>query len=85
MHSLEFTHSVNENMFYTVKGSYIIDKGHSWAYDSPYDSRYLPSFYHEVLPEHVVSHRWHGPVPVQPEDRHDGRKDRPGGSVVQYP
>jgi outer membrane receptor protein involved in Fe transport len=50
MHSLEWTHSVNENMFYTVKGSYIIDKGHSWTYDDPYDARYLPSFYQMVLP-----------------------------------
>jgi outer membrane receptor protein involved in Fe transport len=32
-------------MFYTVKGSFITDKYHSWAYDDPYDSRYLPSFY----------------------------------------
>jgi outer membrane receptor protein involved in Fe transport len=44
MHSLEFTHTVNDKMFYTAKGSYIIDKAHSWAYDNPYDSRYLPTF-----------------------------------------
>lgn len=50
MHSLEFTHSVNDKMFYTVKGSYIIDKGHSWAYDSPEDTRYLPSFYEVYFP-----------------------------------
>lgn len=45
MHSVEFTHSVNPDMFYTLKGSFITDKGHSWAYDNPYDSRYLPTFY----------------------------------------
>ena len=50
MHSLEWTHSVNESMFYTVKGSYITDKGHSWAYDDPYDARYLPSFYQKYFP-----------------------------------
>lgn len=50
MHSLEFTHSVNENMFYTLKGSYIIDKGHSWTYDDPNDARYLPSFYQKYFP-----------------------------------
>jgi len=50
MHSLEFTHSVNENMFYTVKGSFIVDKAHSWAYDSPDDARYLPSFYEKYFP-----------------------------------
>ena len=50
MHSLEFTHTVDDKMFYTVKGSYIIDKAHSWAYDSPYDPRYLPSFYWVEFP-----------------------------------
>ena len=50
MHALEFTHSVDENMFYTAKASYIIDKGHSWAYDSPTDERYLPSFYTKYFP-----------------------------------
>jgi outer membrane receptor protein involved in Fe transport len=49
-HSLEFTHSVNDRMFYTVKGSYIVDKRHSWAYDDPYDPRYLPTFYERTIP-----------------------------------
>jgi outer membrane receptor protein involved in Fe transport len=50
MYALEFTHTVSDKMFYTVKGSYIIDKAHSWAYDDPYDSRYLPSFYQKYFP-----------------------------------
>jgi outer membrane receptor protein involved in Fe transport len=47
MHSIEFTHTVSERMFYTVKASYIIGKAHTWAYDDPYDSRYLPSYYQQ--------------------------------------
>jgi outer membrane receptor protein involved in Fe transport len=50
MHALEFTHSLNERMFYTVKGSFVTDKNHSWAYDSPSDPRYLPSYYSQVFP-----------------------------------
>jgi len=49
-HSLEFTHSLNERMFYIVKGSLITDKQHSWAYDSPDDPRYLPTFYLRTFP-----------------------------------
>jgi outer membrane receptor protein involved in Fe transport len=50
LHSLEFTHSLNDRMFYTLKGSLIIDKDHSWAYDSPDDPRYLPTFYLRSFP-----------------------------------
>jgi outer membrane receptor protein involved in Fe transport len=49
VHSLEFTQTVSEKMFYTIKGSYIIDKAHTWSYDDPYDSRYLPSFYEKYF------------------------------------
>lgn len=49
-HSLELTHSVNENVFYTVKGSYIIDKGTSKAYDKADDPRYLGTFYLQYFP-----------------------------------
>jgi outer membrane receptor for ferrienterochelin and colicin len=50
LHSLEFAHSPNERMFYTIKGSMTTDKVHSWAYDSPDDPRYLPSFYLRTFP-----------------------------------
>jgi outer membrane receptor protein involved in Fe transport len=50
MHAIEFTHSLNDRMFYTVKGSFITDKGRSWAYDSPSDPRYLPTFYNQGIP-----------------------------------
>ncbi len=50
MHAVEFTHTVSPSMFYTVKGSFITDKGRSWAYDSPTDPRYVPSFYSRTFP-----------------------------------
>jgi outer membrane receptor protein involved in Fe transport len=40
-------------MFYTVRGSLITDKVHSWAYDSPDDPRYLPTFYLRSFPNTV--------------------------------
>lgn len=48
--SVEFTHSVSSRMFYTLKGSYLSDLGTSRAFDSPYDPRYLPSFYLRTIP-----------------------------------
>lgn len=50
VNSLEFTHSVSSNVFYTLKGSYIYDVGRSATFDSPYDPRYLPSFYLRTIP-----------------------------------
>jgi outer membrane receptor protein involved in Fe transport len=50
MHSLEFTNTLNDRVFFTLKGSYVIDKAHEWAYDDPYDSRYLPAFYQVAFP-----------------------------------
>lgn len=49
-HSLEWTHSLGERAFYTLKGSYILDKGKSYAYENINDPRYLPAFYQTVLP-----------------------------------
>lgn len=49
-HSLEWTHSLGENAFYTLKGSYIFDKGESYAYSDINDPRYLSAFYQTVLP-----------------------------------
>ena len=53
VHSIEFTHSVNDKMFYTIKGSMVTDKAHTWAYDSPTDPRYLPDFYTQLFPNTV--------------------------------
>ena len=50
VHSLDFTHTVNSWMFYSVKLSYGMDIGKSWAFDDPYDSRYLPDFYLRAFP-----------------------------------
>ncbi len=50
IHSLDFTHTVNSWMFYSVKLSYGMDIGKSWAYDDPYDPRYLPDFYFRTFP-----------------------------------
>ena len=49
-HSIEWTHSPSTWMFYTLKGSYIVDIGTSRAFDSPNDPRYLPTFYLQQLP-----------------------------------
>ncbi|MEO8168631.1 MAG: TonB-dependent receptor, partial [bacterium] len=49
-HSLEWTHSLGENAFYTLKGSYIIDNGKSFTYDDINDPRYLSAFYQSTLP-----------------------------------
>lgn len=49
-HSLEWLQSLGERVFYTVKGSYIIDKGRSYTYDDINDPRYLPPQYQTTLP-----------------------------------
>jgi outer membrane receptor protein involved in Fe transport len=50
IHALDFTHTVNSWMFYSVKLSYGMEIGQSWAFDDPYDPRYLPDFYLRALP-----------------------------------
>jgi outer membrane receptor protein involved in Fe transport len=50
VNSLEFTHSINSNMFYTLRGSYIYDVATDQMYDSWDDPRYLPSFYLRAIP-----------------------------------
>ncbi len=50
VNSVEFTHTVSSRMFYTLKGAYVYDVGTSRTFDSPYDPRYLPSFYLQTLP-----------------------------------
>jgi outer membrane receptor protein involved in Fe transport len=49
-HSLDFTHSVNERVFYTLKGSYTTETSSSRLYEDPTDSRYVPSFYAKTFP-----------------------------------
>jgi outer membrane receptor for ferrienterochelin and colicin len=50
VHSLDWTHTVNEKMFYTIKGSYIFDQLSTHAYDNFNDPRYLPAFYQQTFP-----------------------------------
>ncbi|MBI2619052.1 MAG: TonB-dependent receptor [Ignavibacteriales bacterium] len=47
--SLDWTHVLSDKMFYTVKVSHIVDRETDRAFDSPTDSRYLPSFYLQRL------------------------------------
>ena len=49
-HSIDWTHTLSDKAFYTLKGSYIIDKGTSRTYEDINDPRYLPAFYQEVIP-----------------------------------
>jgi outer membrane receptor protein involved in Fe transport len=49
-HTLELTHTINDRMFYTLKGAYATAKEKQGTFDDPYDPRYLPVFYQQVLP-----------------------------------
>jgi outer membrane receptor protein involved in Fe transport len=49
-HALDFTHSVSERMFYTLKGSYVTETSTSRLYEDPLDPRYVPSFYSQSFP-----------------------------------
>ncbi len=48
--SLDFTHTVAENMFYTLKASYGINKSKYQLYDNYNDPRYLPTIYLRTIP-----------------------------------
>jgi outer membrane receptor protein involved in Fe transport len=48
--AVELTHTINERIFYTVKGSYTISRTKTATFDNPDDPRYLPSFYRASLP-----------------------------------
>ncbi len=50
VNSVEFTHTVSSHVFYTLKGSYIYDVAKVRTFDSPYDPRYLPTFYSRTIP-----------------------------------
>jgi outer membrane receptor protein involved in Fe transport len=42
-HALDFTHTVGQNLFYTIKGSFSNNKGKFYQFENPLDKRYLPS------------------------------------------
>ncbi len=43
--TFDITHTVSENLFYTLKGSYSYDQTQYYLYKSPYDPRYLDTLY----------------------------------------
>lgn len=47
--ALEFTHTVNQNLFYTLKASYTYNTGKYYLYENPLDERYLPTAYQRRL------------------------------------
>ncbi|HEX9615338.1 MAG TPA: carboxypeptidase-like regulatory domain-containing protein, partial [Bacteroidota bacterium] len=47
--SLDWTHVLSDKTFYTLKFSHLADRTTSRVFDSPYDQRYLPSFYLQSL------------------------------------
>ena len=50
LHSLEWTHTLSNSLFYTAKGSYNKSEDKTSAFESIKDSRYLPAFYQTALP-----------------------------------
>lgn len=43
--TFDITHTINSNIFYTLKGSYSYDQNRYYLYEKPNDPRYLPSLY----------------------------------------
>lgn len=50
VHALDWTHTLNNAMFYTVKLSSSSSDDRTVAYDDIHDPRYLPGFYQTTLP-----------------------------------
>ncbi len=50
IHSLDLTHTISNDLFYTVKLAYSSDKNETYAFPSINDPRYLPSFYQTTFP-----------------------------------
>ncbi|MCX6137007.1 MAG: TonB-dependent receptor, partial [Ignavibacteriales bacterium] len=50
VHTIDWTHTISNNMFYTVKGSYNYSEAKTMTYLSENDPRYLPAFYQTLLP-----------------------------------
>lgn len=49
IHAFDWTHTVSNNLFYTLKASYSDNYSKSYLYENPYDERYLPSLYARVI------------------------------------
>ncbi|MBU2491270.1 MAG: TonB-dependent receptor [Bacteroidetes bacterium] len=49
INTLDFTHTLNDKTFYTLKGSYSFNRGESYLYEDPNDPGYLPSFYRKTI------------------------------------
>ncbi len=47
--AVEFTHTVNQNVFYTIKTSYTINESEYYLYEDVNDPGYLPSLYANTL------------------------------------
>lgn len=45
IHSFDFTHTLSNSVFYTIKGSFGTNISKSYLYENPKDPRYLPSLY----------------------------------------
>lgn len=49
INTLDLTHTLSDNTFYTLKGSYSFNRAESYLYSDPNDPRYLPSFYRRTI------------------------------------
>lgn len=49
INTLDLTHTLSNNTFYTLKASYSYNRAESYLYDDPNDPRYLPNFYRKTI------------------------------------
>lgn len=49
INTFDLTHTLSDNTFYTLKGSYSFNRAESYLYADPNDPRYLPSFYRRTI------------------------------------
>jgi outer membrane receptor protein involved in Fe transport len=49
-HTIGITHTLSANIFYNLKFAYLKTEDKSYAFEDPYDSRYVPSNYLRYLP-----------------------------------
>ena len=49
INTLDFTHTLSDNTFYTLKASYSFNRAESYLYADPDDPRYLPSFFRKTI------------------------------------
>ena len=50
VHALDWTHTIDNKTFYTLKVAYNRSENKTYAFESIYDPRYLPPFYQTTLP-----------------------------------